>query len=163
MPASHRSLSGPRPRPTASSSSRWSSTTPSAARIPTNRGNPTDRTLNRYRNLFTGGAGLIVLEAITVGDMSVARTHQLSIVPRNAKAPAPLRRRTASGQRQAAVRRPAHAFRRDQRPLLQACRPEARWPVSHRSCSATRMPTGSSMTSSKPPRSPTMSAWMGST
>ena len=43
---------------------------------PANRGNPTKRTLNRYRNLFTGGAGLIVLEAISIGDTSMARTHQ---------------------------------------------------------------------------------------
>ena len=53
---------------------------------PANRGNPTKRTLNRYRNLFTGGAGLIVLEAISIGDTSMARTHQLTILPRNAKA-----------------------------------------------------------------------------
>ncbi len=53
---------------------------------PADRGNPTQRTLNRYRNLFAGGAGLIVLEAISVGDTSTARTHQLMILPRNAKA-----------------------------------------------------------------------------
>jgi 2,4-dienoyl-CoA reductase-like NADH-dependent reductase (Old Yellow Enzyme family) len=50
-----------------------------------NRGNYTARTFDRYRNLFEGNAGMIVLEAISVGDTSMARTHQLTILPRNAK------------------------------------------------------------------------------
>ncbi|MGP8247354.1 MAG: 2,4-dienoyl-CoA reductase [Bryobacteraceae bacterium] len=53
---------------------------------PAHRGNPTDRTFARYRNLHEGNAGVIVLEAITVSETSMARTNQLTILPRNAKA-----------------------------------------------------------------------------
>jgi len=48
-------------------------------------GNPTETTYERYRNLFTGTAGVIVLEAITVGYESRSREFQLSIMPHNEK------------------------------------------------------------------------------
>jgi 2,4-dienoyl-CoA reductase-like NADH-dependent reductase (Old Yellow Enzyme family) len=53
---------------------------------PARRGDPTERTLARYRSLHAGDAGMIVLEAITVSEESYARTDQLMILPRNAKA-----------------------------------------------------------------------------
>ncbi len=46
-------------------------------------GNPTDRTYERYTNLFKGGAGLIDLEAITVTYASRGRKMQLGIMPHN--------------------------------------------------------------------------------
>jgi len=102
--------------------SRWSSRR-HRRRQSRDRGNPTKRTLNRYRNLFTGGAGLIVLEAISVGDTSMARTHQLTILPATPRRSAPSSpncvRSTPSR-----CSSPAHPFRRDQRPLLQACLPK---------------------------------------
>ena len=49
-------------------------------------GNPTEKTLRRYHNLFEGGAGLIDLEAITVQWESRSRKYQLSVMPRNQKA-----------------------------------------------------------------------------
>jgi 2,4-dienoyl-CoA reductase-like NADH-dependent reductase (Old Yellow Enzyme family) len=48
-------------------------------------GNPTDKTYERYSNLFKGGAALINLEAITITYESIARKHQLSILPHNLK------------------------------------------------------------------------------
>ena len=49
-------------------------------------GNPSERTYERYEKLFEGGAGFINLEAITVEYDYISREHQLSIMPRNAKA-----------------------------------------------------------------------------
>lgn len=49
-------------------------------------GNPTEKTLRRYRNLFEGGAGIVDLEAITVQWESRSRKNQLSVMPRNQKA-----------------------------------------------------------------------------
>ena len=49
-------------------------------------GNPTDKTYRRYRRLFEGGAGVVVLEAITVTYESRGREMQLSVEPRNEKA-----------------------------------------------------------------------------
>ena len=49
-------------------------------------GNPTEKTYRRYRRLFEGGAGVIVLEAITVTYESRGREYQLSVEPRNEKA-----------------------------------------------------------------------------
>ena len=49
-------------------------------------GNPTDKTYRRYRRYFAGGAGLIVLEAITVTYESRGRDLQLSVMPHNQKA-----------------------------------------------------------------------------
>ncbi len=49
-------------------------------------GNPTDKTYRRYRRLFEGGAGVVVLEAITVTYESRGRKMQLSVMPRNEKA-----------------------------------------------------------------------------
>jgi 2,4-dienoyl-CoA reductase-like NADH-dependent reductase (Old Yellow Enzyme family) len=49
-------------------------------------GNPTERTYERYTNLFNGGAGLIDLEAITVTYENRGRESQLSIMPHNAPA-----------------------------------------------------------------------------
>jgi len=49
-------------------------------------GNPSEKTYERYENLFRGNAGLIDLEAITVTRESRGRLHQLSIEPHNAKA-----------------------------------------------------------------------------
>lgn len=50
-----------------------------------NDGNPTELTYERYENLFKGNAGLIDLEAITITYESIARIHQLSILPQNEK------------------------------------------------------------------------------
>ena len=49
-------------------------------------GNPADKTYRRYRRLFEGGAGVIVLEAITVTYESRGRQYQLSVEPHNEKA-----------------------------------------------------------------------------
>ncbi len=49
-------------------------------------GNPSERTYERYRKLFEGGAGLIDLEAITVSYESRSRLTQLSVMPHNQKA-----------------------------------------------------------------------------
>jgi 2,4-dienoyl-CoA reductase-like NADH-dependent reductase (Old Yellow Enzyme family) len=49
-------------------------------------GNPTEKTYRRYRRHFEGGAGVVVLEAITVSYESRGREYQLSIMPRNEKA-----------------------------------------------------------------------------
>jgi len=49
-------------------------------------GSPSERTYERYEKLFEGGAGFINLEAITVQYDYISREHQLSIMPRNAKA-----------------------------------------------------------------------------
>ncbi len=57
---------------------------------PAHRGDPTGRTVARYRNLHQGDAGMIILEAITVSEESYARTNQLMILPRNTKALAKL-------------------------------------------------------------------------
>jgi 2,4-dienoyl-CoA reductase-like NADH-dependent reductase (Old Yellow Enzyme family) len=46
-------------------------------------GNPTEKTYERYTNLFNGKAGLIDLEAITITYESRGRESQLSIMPRN--------------------------------------------------------------------------------
>jgi 2,4-dienoyl-CoA reductase-like NADH-dependent reductase (Old Yellow Enzyme family) len=46
-------------------------------------GNPTERTYERYTNLFNGKAGLIDLEAITVTYENRGREWQLGIMPRN--------------------------------------------------------------------------------
>lgn len=48
-------------------------------------GNPTVKTYERYANLFEGGAGMIVLEAITIGYENRSRQFQLSIMPHNEK------------------------------------------------------------------------------
>lgn len=49
------------------------------------QGNPTAPTYERYKNLYEGGAGIVVLEAITVGYESRAREFQLSIMAHNRK------------------------------------------------------------------------------
>ncbi len=49
-------------------------------------GNPTEKTLRRYKRLAEGGAGVIDLEAITVTYESRGRLYQLSVEPRNRKA-----------------------------------------------------------------------------
>ncbi len=46
-------------------------------------GNPTERTYERYTNLFNGNAGLIDLEAITITYENRGRESQLSILPKN--------------------------------------------------------------------------------
>ncbi|TFG63448.1 MAG: 2,4-dienoyl-CoA reductase, partial [Spirochaetales bacterium] len=50
------------------------------------QGNPGEKTYRRYRRLFEGGAGIVVLEAITVTYDHRGRLHQLSVLPHNAKA-----------------------------------------------------------------------------
>ncbi|MBT6613734.1 MAG: 2,4-dienoyl-CoA reductase [Deltaproteobacteria bacterium] len=50
------------------------------------QGNPGEKTYRRYRRYFEGGAGIVVLEAITVTYESRSREHQLSIMPHNQKA-----------------------------------------------------------------------------
>jgi 2,4-dienoyl-CoA reductase-like NADH-dependent reductase (Old Yellow Enzyme family) len=47
-------------------------------------GNPSDLTVERYKNLFLGLSGMITLEAITVTDESRSRLNQLSVMPKNA-------------------------------------------------------------------------------
>jgi 2,4-dienoyl-CoA reductase-like NADH-dependent reductase (Old Yellow Enzyme family) len=51
-----------------------------------NEGNPSEKTYKRYSGFFKGGAGVVVLEAITIEYESRCREHQLSIMPRNEKA-----------------------------------------------------------------------------
>jgi len=48
-------------------------------------GNPTELTLRRYRNLAEGGAGIIVVESLTLTYESRARKNQLKISEENAK------------------------------------------------------------------------------
>ena len=48
-------------------------------------GNPTELTLRRYRNLAEGGAGIIVIESLTLTYESRARKNQLKISEENAK------------------------------------------------------------------------------
>ncbi|HUX20060.1 MAG TPA: 2,4-dienoyl-CoA reductase, partial [Spirochaetia bacterium] len=48
-------------------------------------GNPSEKTYRRYRRLFEGGAGVVVLEAISVTYKNRGRKMQLSVMPRNAK------------------------------------------------------------------------------
>jgi 2,4-dienoyl-CoA reductase-like NADH-dependent reductase (Old Yellow Enzyme family) len=47
-------------------------------------GNPTDLTLDRYRRLAEGGAGIIVVEALTITQESRARKDQLGIYEKTA-------------------------------------------------------------------------------
>ncbi len=47
------------------------------------KGNPTPKTYGRYEKLFQGSAGVIFLEAISVGYESRARKNQLSVLPHN--------------------------------------------------------------------------------
>lgn len=49
-------------------------------------GNPSDLTLQRYENLFTGGSGMVTLEAISITRESRSRDDQLLIMPENAEA-----------------------------------------------------------------------------
>jgi 2,4-dienoyl-CoA reductase-like NADH-dependent reductase (Old Yellow Enzyme family) len=42
-------------------------------------GNPTELTFNRYRKLAEGGAGIIIVEALTISRESRARKNQLGI------------------------------------------------------------------------------------
>jgi 2,4-dienoyl-CoA reductase-like NADH-dependent reductase (Old Yellow Enzyme family) len=48
-------------------------------------GNPTELTLRRYRNLAEGGAGIIVVESLTLTYESRARKNQLKISEETAK------------------------------------------------------------------------------
>ena len=48
-------------------------------------GNPTELTLRRYRNLAEGGAGIIVIESLTLTYESRSRKNQLKISEENAK------------------------------------------------------------------------------
>ena len=50
------------------------------------QGNPSDLTLERYSNLFRGGAGVVTLEAIYNTRESRSRDDQLMILPENAEA-----------------------------------------------------------------------------
>jgi 2,4-dienoyl-CoA reductase-like NADH-dependent reductase (Old Yellow Enzyme family) len=50
------------------------------------KGSPSRKTYRRYQRYFEGGAGVIVLEAITVAYESRARKMQLSAMPHNQKA-----------------------------------------------------------------------------
>ena len=43
------------------------------------QGNPTELTLKRYRNLAEGGAGIIIVESLTISYESRARKNQLKI------------------------------------------------------------------------------------
>jgi len=49
------------------------------------KGNPTDLTLKRYRNLAEGGAGIIIVESLTITYESRARKNQLKISEENAE------------------------------------------------------------------------------
>jgi 2,4-dienoyl-CoA reductase-like NADH-dependent reductase (Old Yellow Enzyme family) len=46
-------------------------------------GNPTGLTYKRYENLFSGEAGMVSLEAITITDKNRSRLNQLFIMPQN--------------------------------------------------------------------------------
>jgi 2,4-dienoyl-CoA reductase-like NADH-dependent reductase (Old Yellow Enzyme family) len=46
-------------------------------------GDPGIKTYRRYKKYFEGGAGIVLLEAITVGYENRSRKYQLSIMPRN--------------------------------------------------------------------------------
>ncbi|HJX60876.1 MAG TPA: 2,4-dienoyl-CoA reductase, partial [Thermodesulfobacteriota bacterium] len=48
-------------------------------------GSPTELTLRRYRSLAEGGAGIIVIESLTLAYESRARKNQLKISEENAK------------------------------------------------------------------------------
>lgn len=48
------------------------------------KGNPSELTFNRYRKLAEGGAGVIVIEALTISQESRARKNQLGIYPETA-------------------------------------------------------------------------------
>ncbi|MGQ9647282.1 MAG: oxidoreductase [Thermodesulfobacteriota bacterium] len=48
-------------------------------------GNPSERTLRRYRSLAEGGAGIIIVESLTLTYESRARKNQLKISEENAK------------------------------------------------------------------------------
>jgi 2,4-dienoyl-CoA reductase-like NADH-dependent reductase (Old Yellow Enzyme family) len=48
------------------------------------QGNPTDVTLQRYRKLAEGGAGVIIVEALAISQESRARKNQLAIHPKTA-------------------------------------------------------------------------------
>src|SRR5512135_1958410 len=47
-------------------------------------GNPTERTFDRYRRLAQGGAGVIIVEALTITRESRARKNQLGIYEKTA-------------------------------------------------------------------------------
>jgi 2,4-dienoyl-CoA reductase-like NADH-dependent reductase (Old Yellow Enzyme family) len=47
-------------------------------------GNPTDLTFDRYRKLAEGGAGIIIVEALTITQESRARKNQLGIYEKTA-------------------------------------------------------------------------------
>ena len=47
-------------------------------------GNPTELTFDRYRKLAQGGAGIIIVEALTITQESRARKHQLGIYEKTA-------------------------------------------------------------------------------
>ena len=53
-------------------------------------GNPTDLTFDRYRQLASGGAGMITVESLSISPRSRARKNQLEITERNAEALAKL-------------------------------------------------------------------------
>ena len=48
-----------------------------------NAGNPTETTYRRYEKLFQGGAGVVLIEALSVIDESRGRLHQLTALPQN--------------------------------------------------------------------------------
>jgi 2,4-dienoyl-CoA reductase-like NADH-dependent reductase (Old Yellow Enzyme family) len=48
-------------------------------------GNPTDTAFRRYERLARGGAGMIVVEALSVVDENLGRLHQLTALPQNQK------------------------------------------------------------------------------
>ncbi len=48
-----------------------------------NAGNPTETTYRRYERLFQGGAGVVLIEALSVIDESRGRLHQLTALPQN--------------------------------------------------------------------------------
>jgi 2,4-dienoyl-CoA reductase-like NADH-dependent reductase (Old Yellow Enzyme family) len=49
-------------------------------------GSPSEKTYSRYEKIFEGQSGFVNLEAITCQYDNISREHQLSIMPRNAKA-----------------------------------------------------------------------------
>jgi len=48
-------------------------------------GNPTHTAFRRYERLARGGAGMIVVEALSVVDENLGRLHQLTALPQNQK------------------------------------------------------------------------------
>ncbi len=50
------------------------------------KGNPGEKTYERYSKYFEGGSGIVILESLTITDESRSTKYQLSLLPENEKA-----------------------------------------------------------------------------